>query len=133
MKPRIIINLLLCLGLALSVSPAFLTPFEGSGGDPASLAFLEYGYHFLIHTNIWPFFFLQLLLCYNVERGWVTLLPLAGFLLLLAAGFCYVSTANPGAGGLLVIMMSLFYTGFPIIGSLLALALWSVLRWLGRL
>ena len=99
--------------------------------EPFLFRFFAYAHYFMAQVNIWPFLFLQLLLCLNVKNRWVVLLipglSAAGLL----AGFIFTIVCDLGAGGLLLMILSVAFFSLPLIGSLLGLAVWSVLRRLG--
>ena len=125
-------NILLCLALAVSLAPACSAGYA-SLSPPIVMALLENIHNFLVCVSLWPFLFFQLLLCLNVKRLWVVLLipglSAAGLL----AGFLFTIFCAPGAGGLLVIILSVVFFSLPLIGSLLGLVVWTVLRRLGIL
>ena len=121
-------NILLCLALAVSLSPARSASYEALS-PPVVMALLGNVHNFLACVNLWPFLFLQLLLCLNVKSLWVVLL-IPG---LSAAGFIFTIVCDLGAGGLLLMILSVAFFSLPLIGSLLGLAVWSVLRRLGIL
>lgn len=125
-------NTFLCLALAVSISPACSASYEALS-PPVVMALLGNIHNFLVCVNLWPFLFLQLLLCLNVKNRWVVLLipglSAAGLL----AGFLFTIFCDPGAGGLLLIILSVVFFSLPLIGSLLGLAVWAVLRRLGIL
>ena len=125
-------NIFLCLALAVSLSPARSASYEALS-PPVAMALLGNVHNFLACVNLWPFLFLQLLLCLNVKSLWVVLLipglSAAGLL----AGFIFTIVCDLGAGGLLLMILSVAFFSLPLIGSLLGLAVWSVLRRLGIL
>lgn len=125
-------NFLLCLALAVSLAPACSAGYV-SLSPPVVMALLENIHNFLVCAGLWPFLFLQLLLCLNVKSRWVVLLipglSAAGLL----AGFLFTIFCDLGAGGLLVIILSVVFFSLPLIGSLLGLLVWAALRRLGGL
>ena len=115
-------NILLCLALAVSLSPARSASYEALS-PPVVMALLGNVHNFLACVNLWPFLFLQLLLCLNVKSLWVVLLipglSAAGLL----AGFIHSSvvlyTGSPVAG------MNLYNNGFS--GGLVAIVLYPTI------
>lgn len=125
-------NTFLCLVLAVSLAPARFAHFVPLS-PPVVMALLENIHNFFMCVSLGPFLFLQLLLCLNVKNRWgVLLIPglsAAGLL----AGFLFTIFCDPGAGGLLVIILSVVFFSLPLIGSLLGLVVWASLRRLGIL
>lgn len=101
-------NILLCLALAVSLSPARSASYEALS-PPVVMALLGNVHNFLACVNLWPFLFLQLLLCLNVKSLWVVLLipglSAAGLL----AGFIFTIVCDLGAGGLLLMILSVAF------------------------
>lgn len=122
-----ILRVLLLLGLVLSLIPALSAhPVAHSPSEPFLIRFFGDFHEFLVAVNIWPFFFLQLLLC-SLIPGLLGLFLLPGLTAAgLFAGFAFASSQQ--AGGILIILMALVFFAAPLAGSLLGLAVWVILR-----
>ena len=130
---RIVFRVLVLAALAISLIPARALPsmISSSRSDPLLFRVLEYFHHFQVCVNIWPFLFLQLLVCSLIPGLW-------GMLLLpgLAAGGLFaglMACSSQGAGGILIIIMTFVFFGVPLVGFLLGSAAWAGLLALQRL
>ena len=129
MRTKAVLNCVLALLLALSLLPALFAPYDTSPA-PLAMALIGHIYHFLVSVNLWPFLFLQLLLCFNLEKLWGKLLIPGLAAAGLAGGFLFTIIYSD-VGGLLVIILTVIFFPPPLIGSLLGLAAWALLRQLG--
>ena len=120
------------VALGISLLPAREVPCMVGQHDPEPFLFrfFAYAHYFMAQVNIWPFLFLQLLLC-------AALPCLVGLFLLpglaaagLSAGFLFMIFFLDNAGGILVIILTVITFGVPLVGSLLGAAVWVVLRYL---
>ena len=129
---RTLFRVLMLAALALSLVPALSAPpVNHSPSEPPLLHFLGDFHQLLVAVNIWPFVFLQLLVC-SLLPGLVGLLLLPG---LAAAGLFggFALASSQGAGGILIIIMTVVFFGMPLVGLLLGSAAWTVLLALQRL
>lgn len=129
MRVKAVVNLVLAFLLAFSLLPALFAPYDTSPA-PLVMALIGHIYNFLVSVNIWPFLFLQLLLCLNLQKLWGKLLIPGLAAAGLAGGFLFTITYGD-VGGLLVIILTVTFFFPPLIGSLLGLAAWALLRQLG--
>lgn len=118
------VNLLLCLGMGVSLV-LYTPPFAHDPSFPAWFHLAERVCSFL------PFFFLQLLCLVNIQHHRVRLFPLLLCLAVLVLGYVSVILYFSDASGILVIILTMYFTAMPLLGSLAALAVWAVLGWLG--
>lgn len=117
------VNVLLCLGMGAS----FLRYTPHFAHDPSFPALFHLAERV---CSFFPFFFLQLLCLVNIQRPRGRLFPLLLCLAVLALGFAAVILYFSDASGILIIILTMYFTAIPLLGSMAALAVWAVLGWL---